>query len=780
MKLQCPCGAKYEFELTADMLQNPVQFVCPACGLDSSAAVNELVRQQFGAATEAPLPVATPARVRVHAPQAQSEPAEVEAEAPAQRCHRHPDQETVESCYVCRKPICPKCMELFGYVCSPLCKAKAESHGIAVPVYAGQRSVREARQWRRVVWLSAAAAVVVAACLGAWFWYAWFGSTPKIAYAHRFNDPAYSGHSAFAGADQIVFLHGDLLARHDTKTKQEIWSRHLIDPKQIEATVNKEVKELEALIYKANNEAWEQVPTMPPREKMIKRAERAAAAAMELRLIGKNLWVISEEKVTRFDLDSGKPLQEIALDTRHAELIPAGNELLLLKREENKKPVITHINLETCDSRVTGIDGVTLAADAAVASPGGNGKGGKTAMAGLPVGAPGRDRDKALDPAKVEEQAQRLSYPAKIALPAILSNQRSQERAMAELDSDRPRQSKPAGPQLPKDEMLSIIPSPDGFVQYSEKLLEEKVVSRSAMKVPSGKSALDGPVSVAHSADVANEILNEMQRDRGGDQVIEDESRYLVNLRRNDGSVAWSGEVAGHPTLFPLRTVNVLAANKTIMVFDKAHKKLWQGTLNYPISGDSGALEEGASLYGQGPCVERTNTLFVADQGVLTAFDLGNGNARWRLPSVGIAGLFFDDHDGIYVNTTSAGLDSLKFSRQIDITRKTSLVVKKIRGSTGEVLWTAELGGLLSYVSGKFIYTVASYQPDDDEDSSPYTPDTGFETPPYVRIKRIDPKNGHVLWEHFQQRAPLDVAFDQNAIRLVFKKEVQVLRFWCL
>ena len=47
--------------------------------------------------------------------------------------------------------ICPKCMELFGYVCSPLCKGKAEAQGIAVPVYAGQKSVREARTWRRTV-----------------------------------------------------------------------------------------------------------------------------------------------------------------------------------------------------------------------------------------------------------------------------------------------------------------------------------------------------------------------------------------------------------------------------------------------------------------------------------------------------------------------------------------------------------------------------------------------------------------------------------------------------
>jgi hypothetical protein len=34
------------------------------------------------------------------------------------------------------------------------------------------------------------------------------------------------------------------------------------------------------------------------------------------------------------------------------------------------------------------------------------------------------------------------------------------------------------------------------------------------------------------------------------------------------------------------------------------------------------------------------------------------------------------------------------------------------------------------------------------------------------------------MWEHFQQRAPLDVAFEKNTIRMVFKKEVQVLKFF--
>jgi outer membrane protein assembly factor BamB len=211
-------------------------------------------------------------------------------------------------------------------------------------------------------------------------------------------------------------------------------------------------------------------------------------------------------------------------------------------------------------------------------------------------------------------------------------------------------------------------------------------------------------------------------------------------------------------------------------VLDKSNKKKWQATLSYRVAEGAGGMDEEHAPYGLGPLVERSNTLYVIDQGVLTAFDLDKGEARWRLPSVGIAGLFFDDEGKIYVNSTTAGPDAIKYSRQIDITEKTSAVVLKLDPRKGTTLWTAEPGGQISHLSGKFIYTISSYQPDEDE-NNPYTPDTGFEKLPYMKIKRIDPKNGKVMWEHFQQRCPLDVQFEKNSIQLVFKKEVQVLKF---
>jgi len=348
----------------------------------------------------------------------------------------------------------------------------------------------------------------------------------------------------------------------------------------------------------------------------------------------------------------------------------------------------------------------------------------------------------------------------------------SQERALTEMDDTSRPQTGSSRPSV----SLTLLPSKDGFVEVAVRLVESRIVQVSAMKPPPAKSILNGNLTAGQSLDAASEILNEMQRMRGGDMVEEDQSRYQVTLRRLGTEDSWTGEVIGQPSFYPLQSVNVLAANKSIRVLDKKLKELWQSPLTYNVEGRL-ALDSETATYGQGPCVEHNGSLYVFDQGVLTAFNLANGNVRWRLVSVGITGIFFDDKDMIYVNTTSASPDSIKYSRQIDVSQRVGSVIQKVDSKTGKVLWTAEPGGLVNYVNGKFIFTVQQYVPWESEDESPYTVETGLEPRAYLRVRRINPKNGRQMWEYFQQRGPLDIAFDKNRIRIVFKKEVQVLKF---
>jgi hypothetical protein len=616
----------------------------------------------------------------------------------------------------------------------------------------------------------------VAGLLVFWFWYAWIGGNPRPVFSVMFAEAAYSGQSAIGGKGQLILLHGDTLARHDMEQKREIWSRRLADKKQIEAAIAQVMRETKAAIDKANNENPDAAPKMPDPEKVRRSVERAAAATLELRVHGQNIWVVSPGKIVRYDWDSGNPVKEIALRGGSVGLIPCGDELLEMESGPGKE-IITRINLDTCEARTEEFGRPTAPAPAAgktnsaVAKSGGPaGRPGSpgSQMAGLPVGMPGQDADKPMDPAKVAEQAQHLSLPASIALPATLANSRNQERTLAAASDQAPPNARSAGARQPPEEDFTLIPTRDGLIAFTVRLVELRMTNRTAMKAaPEGRS---------------NETLNEMQRDRGGDVVEEDESRYAVTIRRADAPDAWTGEVIGHPTLFPLKSVNVLAANKLVIVLDKANKKLWQSSLSYNVTGGLGGLDEANAPYGQGPCVEHKSTLYVFDQGVLTTFDLTTGNVRWRLPSIGIAGMFFDDKDMIYLNTTTASPESLKYSRQIDINQKTASVVMKIDSRTGKTLWSAQPGGLVSYVSGKFIYTVHSYASDQDNDEGggAYTADSILGRQANLSIKRINPSNGHLMWEYCQDRAPYDVRFDRNSIRLVFKKEIQVLKFFSL
>ena len=106
------------------------------------------------------------------------------------------------------------------------------------------------------------------------------------------------------------------------------------------------------------------------------------------------------------------------------------------------------------------------------------------------------------------------------------------------------------------------------------------------------RSAIDGPREIRHGrrrlnpcqgTAAVNETLNEMQRNNGGGDITEDQSRYRVTLHR-DGVPDWSGEVTGLPAVYPLKTVVVIAAGSSVTVLDPAGKKMWAASLTYNVA----------------------------------------------------------------------------------------------------------------------------------------------------------------------------------------------------
>ena len=678
-------------------------------------------------------------------------------------------------------------MELFGYVCSPLCRAKAESHGINVPVFAGQRSVIEAQQWRKIWRIGAAAGSVLALVLGVWFWYAWFGSVPHPIFSVRFPEMAYAGNSRLIGKDQIVFLHGGLLARYALGSKTATWTNEIISKGQIEAEFNREMDEFKAEQAEAIKRGVDSEfrPRVPAQDEMYKRIQERMESSLRLYVQDQNIWIQRNGKLTRYDWETGKAGQDLALPSGRSEAKLADGELQFVDENGFGQHVITHLSLASGELRTEEIGEPTPSAVLATVKKPKTGAGKNSAeSAGLPT-TPGADSNK-MDPAKVASNAQKLPYAAKIALPATLSNARHQEQILNEMKDEDARAEPGAAGQRWRDEMglydRSFVNSKYGCFDWTYKVLEQRAVSHKAMKDKPAKSALENNPSVTNTAAIANEILNDMQRDRGGDTETEDVSRYQVTVRRPDAKDIpdWVGEVVGPPSIIPQKTVTVVTGGSMLVVLDKSNKKLWQADLAYRLGSGTGLDDNDPNQIsmGEGPCVERDDTLYVFDQATLTAFDLSNGNVRWRVPTIGTVGLFFDGQGSMYVNSTTADLESIRFSRQIDIEKKTAASVLRVDCKTGKVLWNVQPGGFVSHVEGKFVFCFASHQAEDlDPDSLTTLPGMLNSA---MDIRRLEPKNGKVAWEYAEQRAPLSVRFKGNIVELVFRKEVEVLKFLTL
>jgi outer membrane protein assembly factor BamB len=763
MKLQCSCGAKYAFDAKPEMVDQPVKFICPNCGLDASDFVNQLIRQEFDAATSAPAGSAPAPSLPPPPPSAGQLRVSVESPVVPKAvpvCAKHGEPAT-EKCAVCHKPICPKCLEVLGYFCSPLCKGKAEAKRLNVPAYAGGRDVAEAKFWQKTGLIAGILGVLVVLFFGAWIWYAWFGSVPHPYFSKRFEDAdrGYYGRAQLVGQDDLVALHGGTLARYDLKGKRTVWSAELINQSQVERGL-KEANDEQA---KANEGFGLHSHRSP--DEIERSVRQALQSELALHVAGHNVWVAQAGKLIHYDWDSGQVARTVDLPERGGDLVEGGDELQMIGLTS-----VTHISLASGEVRVeqltpAGTKTVVLAQT--------------EAGGGLP-GTTGGGQP--LDPQKVESQAQNLNLQGRLALPALLSNAHHEQQLEQALRDD-PQHPRNDAKSLPDHaELFRLVAGPTGVVRFSCRLLEEHMVTHSAMKAPSGKSVLNGDLTSAKTTAVANEILNGMQRDAGGDTVTVDESRYQVTVHLPDAASTpdWTGEVTGPPQLFVFKTVNVVAAGKDVVVLDKSNKKLWQASLTYPLPGSEAglaALVHEASPYGEGPCVERGDTLYVFDQALLTAFDLSSGNARWRLPSVGVVGLFFDQQDNLYVNTTTGNPDDVRYSRQIDVTRKTEAVVSKIDAKTGKTLWSIKPGGFVSYAAGNFIYVIEAYDPNPTDEDVLNDMTASLQKPAYMRLTRLRPSDGRVLWEYYDARCPVNWSFENNSIQLIFKREVQVLRY---
>ena len=208
--------------------------------------------------------------------------------------------------------------------------------------------------------------------------------------------------------------------------------------------------------------------------------------------------------------------------------------------------------------------------------------------------------------------------------------------------------------------------------------------------------------------------------------------------------------MTGAPAFFPLRSVDLLVAGTTLVVFDKNTRKTWESRLNHGIGPrflNDGFGDAADGEFGGMPAVEHGARLYFFDQGTLTAFDARDGRVAWRLPSVGITEVV-PAGSSLYVASTTAGPESIEFSKDITLNQKIARVLHKVDAASGKILWSQERLGEEARASGKYLYVAMKKKFIMDDIG-------GGDSKLHYFLRRIDPSDGKQVWEYYQ-RGPAD------------------------
>ncbi len=626
IKIQCGCGTRYSFEVEPRDGVMPFRVNCPACNADGTEAANQIIAQ-------------TPEAEQTTQPRLRRQA----TAAPAADVPRIPAPKPAVSTSI-------------------------------------QRLQAEARQTRRIGWMIAGVLLLVLGLLGAWGWYGFVGSKPRLAFSMKLPGSESGWHTQFMEGGRILLASADRVIVHDLHTHKDLWSTDL--PGEAAADI-----------------------TRPPQVLVDK----------------ESIWVCPGDQVVRLDQKSGEVKLMVPIAGQLASFTPTESSLLVVSATDETRRVALRIDLSS-----------------------------------------GEISRQNIEVPRAQKHAMPDELPPNVQPTAgVLLAQATEEQKF----------------NKPLDAVSSeFFSAGQNLVELRVKLLEPKVIWVQAIK-PRGPSLINDKTSTSTSAAaVEEEVFNDIKRDQTGGVKSIDQSRYEVRLRRwlGDKPVEWKGEVSGLPAFFALQTVDLLAAGRSLTVFDKQNNKLFETQLSYPISARF-AAENARHLV---PAAERAGVLYFFDQGVLTALALPGGEVQWRLTSIGIGRVQFDDDGLLYVDSTAAAPEEIQYSEQIKF-EATAPVILKVDPHSGKILWQVQKLGQRCFLSGTYVYTVSAEQGGiamaiglAEAVNAPRP-----EAPVYFHIRRLDPASGELMWDFFRDEAPEEEAFQQNWFVLRFGNKVQAWKF---
>ena len=322
------------------------------------------------------------------------------------------------------------------------------------------------------------------------------------------------------------------------------------------------------------------------------------------------------------------------------------------------------------------------------------------------------------------------------------------------------------------------------LVQMEVTLVQEKVTTHTVVSAdaPSAFEEADKQTKGGWAADaavVAQALEKDANREATGGKERVDESTYEVVLTRpfETGVAEVRVQMQGRPEIFSTASLDLLTAGRTLLAFDHTNKKVWEAKLAYSVSdaGSPRGFDDDASAGSAQPCVEAGGQLFFFDRGYLSAFQIGNGQTLWRLPSIGIRKVQHDGRGTLYVHTANRAPASLGHpdGGGVADTTATLPLTLKIDAGKGKILWKLEKYDACIVSNGQ-LYATRETRNAEDAVNGVFDRSKAIQC--RFKLYKLSTRDGEPQWEWFQTRRPAAIEADGRHVALLFTDELQLLK----
>ncbi len=215
-------------------------------------------------------------------------------------------------------------MELFGYVCSIYCRDQAERQKMRLSVYKHQRAVvqQKARTQTRLV--IAACGLLFVAFVGAWTWYAFIGSHPKVVCSQKIPKGDRARFYELLAPHDVLSVSDGEMVLYDAAQQRQVWSTKV---KTETATNNSEG----ALDLSSMQNSFAD--------------DMAFGASPRVVITTNDIWLLFADHIEQHDRKTGGQKQNVPLKEPVISLEQSDNSIVAVSQAGPGRETVTRIAL---------------------------------------------------------------------------------------------------------------------------------------------------------------------------------------------------------------------------------------------------------------------------------------------------------------------------------------------------------------------------------------------------------------------------------------------------